>query len=559
VSFTTTDKFGCTATKYRTVQVNALPVASFTYATGPCDSTLIFSSTSVDTSSTINTYIWQYGDGSSDTLTTATATHKYGTPGEYTATLTVINANGCIATVSQPVTRTACLVAATMSTQSLLCQGQSLTFADMSTCDGTISQWDWNFGDGTPSESYTTFKPAVTHTYVNPGPYTISLKVSTLVGTSTISDSTTMDIVVKPTPVAGFATEGVCLGEKTVFSDTTQANGAIVLYYSWDFGDEGISDTSDLKNPEYLYAVAGTYTTELRVSNQFGCTDTTRADVTVNGLPDAGYANSLACSGQKTYFFDASQPYIAPLAEWGWRVNDGEQYIGNMQGATPSFVFDSTGTYQVLLTVKDLNGCADTLLQAVNVNPAPVSAFSYTENVENIQGQVQFTNGSLGAKDYYWDFGNGAISYLESPLVTYADDGTYTVMLVSVSDQGCHDTTTITYEMMFKGLYVPNAFAPGGTIQATRIWKPVGVNLASYTVEIYNSHGMLLWKSSLLDEHGAPAESWDGTYNDKPCQQDVYVWKITAIYRDGTIWYNNDVGEHKGLSEPKWGTVTLVR
>jgi len=132
-------------------------------------------------------------------------------------------------------------------------------------------------------------------------------------------------------------------------------------------------------------------------------------------------------------------------------------------------------------------------------------------------------------------------------------------MLVSVSDQGCHDTTMITYEMMFKGLYVPNAMAPGGTIQSTRIWKPVGVNLATYTAEIYNSHGMLLWKSSLLDENGTPAESWDGTYNDKPCQQDVYVWKITAIYRDGSIWYNTDVGEHEGLSEPKWGTVTLIR
>jgi PKD repeat protein len=446
-----------------------------------------------------------------------------------------------------------------MSTQSLLCQNQTVSFADISTCDGIISQWDWNFGDGTPSESYTTFKPAVTHTYTNPGPYAISLKVSTLVGTSTISDSTTMDIVVKPTPVAGFATEAVCLGTKTEFSDTTQTNGATMLYYRWEFGDEGIADTSNLKNPEYLYSVAGTYTPELIVKNEFGCADTVTSDLTVNGLPDAGFANSLACSGQKTYFFDGSQPYMAPLAEWGWRVNDGSGFIGGMDGESPAFVFDSTGTYQVMLTVADANGCTDTLVQQVNVNPAPVSAFSYTENVENIQGQVQFTNGTIGASEYFWDFGNGEVSYAESPLITYADDGIYNVILVSVSEQGCHDTTMITYEMMFKGLYVPNAMAPGGTIQSTRIWKPVGVNLATYTAEIYNSHGMLLWKSSLLDEHGAPAESWDGTYNDKPCQQDVYVWKITAIYRDGSIWNNTDVGEREGLSEPKWGTVTLIR
>jgi len=39
----------------------------------------------------------------------------------------------------------------------------------------------------------------------------------------------------------------------------------------------------------------------------------------------------------------------------------------------------------------------------------------------------------------------------------------------------------------------------------------------------------------------------------------VYVWKISAIFRDGSIWYNQDVGEHKGLSEPVYGTITLIR
>jgi PKD repeat protein len=559
VNFSAKDKFGCMAYSYKTVQVNALPVANFSYTTGQCDSTLIFSSTSVDTSSTINTYIWHYGDGTSDTLSSSTSTHKYASPGEYITTLTVINDNGCTDTYTDTVTRSACIVAAAISTESLLCQNYSLTFADISTCDGTITQWNWNFGDGTPALNYGTYQPTVTHTFLNPGPYTISLKVSTQVGTSTISDSTTLQIVVKPTPLAGFSVDPVCLGVNAEFNDTTQANGATALFYRWEFGDEGFSDTSNLKNPDYLYSVPGTYHPELIVKNQFGCQDTATADLTVNGLPDAGYSNSLACSGQETYFFDASQPYIAPIAEWGWRVNDSLGMVGSMQGNTPAFTFDSTGRYQVMLTVADSIGCADTIIQQVTVNPSPASAFSYTENVENIQGQVQFTNGSVGAEQYFWDFGNGETAYSESPIITYAEDGTYEVILVSVSENGCHDTASITYEMIFKGLWVPNAFAPGGTIQATRFWKPVGVNLASYNVEVYNSYGALLWKSSKLDEKGAPADGWDGTYNEKLCQQDVYVWKIQAIFRDGSVWYNLDVGEHEGLSEPVYGTITLIR
>jgi hypothetical protein len=69
----------------------------------------------------------------------------------------------------------------------------------------------------------------------------------------------------------------------------------------------------------------------------------------------------------------------------------------------------------------------------------------------------------------------------------------------------------------------------------------------------------MLWSSTLLDATGAPLESWDGTYNEKPCQQDVYVWKITAIFRDGSVWYNTDVGEHEGMPEVVYGTITLIR
>ncbi len=205
------------------------------------------------------------------------------------------------------------------------------------------------------------------------------------------------------------------------------------------------------------------------------------------------FANSLACAGQKTYFFDGSQPYIESLNDWRWRVSDSLGSIGSMQGEQPSFLFSAAGNYQVLLTVYDMNGCADTVKQMVSVIAAPISAFTYTENVDNIQGQVEFTNGSIGAKEYFWDFGNGEFSYEESPMITYAEDGIYQVLLVTVNAQGCQDTAMIAYDMLFKGLYVPNAFAPGGTVQATRYWKPVGVNLArtelKYTTAMAPNYG----------------------------------------------------------------------
>ncbi|MGB4655585.1 MAG: hypothetical protein WBH98_09160, partial [Bacteroidales bacterium] len=62
-----------------------------------------------------------------------------------------------------------------------------------------------------------------------------------------------------------------------------------------------------------------------------------------------------------------------------------------------------------------------------------------------------------------------------------------------------------------------------------------------------------------LTSQGEPAEGWNGKYKDKPCPQDVYVYKVYATFRDGTVWRNNDVGERKGLDNSNSGTITLIR
>ncbi|MBK7213975.1 MAG: PKD domain-containing protein [Bacteroidales bacterium] len=152
INFTTTDMFGCQATDYQSVQVHALPVAAFSYDPGSCDSTLTFTSASIDTAAAITTLYWDFGDGTLDTLyaPAVSVTHKYSTPGTYTATLTVEDANGCTSTVTDSVRRAPCIVAAYIASDTLLCQNYSLNFSDLSTCNGTISQW-YGHGEIPPS------------------------------------------------------------------------------------------------------------------------------------------------------------------------------------------------------------------------------------------------------------------------------------------------------------------------------------------------------------------------------------------------------------------------
>ena len=64
--------------------------------------------------------------------------------------------------------------------------------------------------------------------------------------------------------------------------------------------------------------------------------------------------------------------------------------------------------------------------------------------------------------------------------------------------------------MLFKTLYVPNAFAPGnlGLTYEDGRFIVKGVNLYRYRIEVYDAWGDLIWESDALID-GKPAASWN--------------------------------------------------
>jgi hypothetical protein len=143
------------------------------------------------------------------------------------------------------------------------------------------------------------------------------------------------------------------------------------------------------------------------------------------------------------------------------------------------------------------------------------------------------------------------------PVHRYPGNGTYKPELVATTDRGCKDTATQTLQPdFFSGLQVPNAIKPNSSKPGVRTFKPKGVGLESYHIGIYTKWGELVWESSELQD-GAPAEAWDGTYqNGELCPQGSYVWKVKAQFKDGTQWQGQETetGDYKTI-----GTVTLIR
>lgn len=149
-------------------------------------------------------------------------------------------------------------------------------FADTSIdWDGTVVSRAWDLGDGNTAGNVTT----VNHTFL-PGTYTVRL---TITDNSGLTDTMTQVIVVpNQPPVANFswdADPGDPSGQTIAFTDLSTDPDGTVVSWVWDFGD--LSASSSAQNPTHVYAVPGTYTVAVTVTDNLGAIDTVSADVTV--------------------------------------------------------------------------------------------------------------------------------------------------------------------------------------------------------------------------------------------------------------------------------------
>jgi gliding motility-associated-like protein len=153
------------------------------------------------------------------------------------------------------------------------------------------------------------------------------------------------------------------------------------------------------------------------------------------------------------------------------------------------------------------------------VAPDPLASFSYL-NDYSVPLRVQFTNRSVNAASWLWDFGNGQTSTDADPVWDFPKPGTYPVILSIVSEEGCVDQITleVTVESDFY-LYVPTAFTPDGD-GLNECFEIQGVGFESFEIKIFNRWGNMVFASNNIEE------CWDGTVNGQPAPQGVYTYAI---------------------------------
>lgn len=162
----------------------------------------------------------------------------------------------------------------------------------------------------------------------------------------------------------------------------------------------------------------------------------------------------------------------------------------------------------------------------VNVT-APVADFAISSHTLFEDLPITFQNLTTGGVSYAWDFGDGHESTMVHPNNTYDVPGTYIVTLVATNEIGCVDTVrkpiTILEEYW---IYVPNAFTPDGN-RFNNTFSASTVNISELTVWIFNRWGEVVFTSDKV------RFEWDGTYENLPCQDGTYTYKIKYLTTSG--------------------------
>lgn len=268
------------------------------------------------------------------------------------------------------------------------------------------------------------------------GSYTVT--ITSVNGCETI-DTTYLEQ--RPIPNASFNQGFACFGDTNSFINTSTISGNASLSYFWDFGDTNlISDTSNLENPEYLYAQAGQYTTTLIVTSEFGCSDTATANTLSHALPNVDFFTIGTCEDSITTFYDSTSiasPYAINSRMWDF----GDGTISNLQN--PTHAYSGAGDFEVSLTITSNAGCVDSLVDSITIFPNPVATFTAIGACENTP--ISITNNSTvasGSLTYAWSFGDGSTSTQATPNKSYSADTTYDIILVANAGLGCIDRDT---------------------------------------------------------------------------------------------------------------------
>jgi gliding motility-associated-like protein len=398
----------------------------------------------------------------------------------------------------------------------------------------------WDFGDGSGD---TTIAPADSHIYNSTGIFKVRL-IAVDSTTCNVFDTAYTHIRVGDNKVSlDFVSNKLqpCTNLSYSFTNTSTATrgGFNPNTFTWDFGDNTPLVTQGQSPPVlHTYSGPGTYLVKLSINDSTFCNSPVDTIKTVRLSPQVTAQFETPARGCVPYtavFNNTSQGGLNFI----WDFGDGSP---KSTDDNPSHLYTNSGTYIVKLVANDSSSCnkVDSSVFTITVSAVPIASFTYNPNPPQENVATNFTNQSIGATQYVWNFGDGDTSIEVNPSYVFPATSTYNVCLRASNDAGCFDDTCMSVRSLIRPLVdVPKAFTPGQFGINGRI-KVEGFGIAKMQWRIYNRWGQKVYETNNTKS------AWDGTFNGKMQPLDVYSYTLDVTFSDGTNYR-------------KTGDITLLR
>ncbi|UCE36637.1 MAG: PKD domain-containing protein [Thermoplasmata archaeon] len=374
---------------------------------------------------------------------TESPSHIFSEDGVYTVTLTVTDDDGGVGYDTMTVTVNNVAPQVNLGEDIAINEGETVFFCPYVVDPGNDSlTYDWDFGDGGGST-----EPKPIYMYEDDGIFTVTLSVTDEDGAYKTVTTTVTVLNVDPTVYLGddvTINEGDSVLLNALASDPSPMD---ILNFYWDLDNDGFYDDATGTQIILIYNDNGLHTVSVMVTDSDGGSNIEDVVITVLNvapLADASVSQNIVDEGTSLNFYATQFDLGADTFTYLWEFDDGDTSTEQ----NPIHTYADNGVYTVTLTITDDDGGVgtDTIVITVN-NVAPTAIASVDQNPVDEGVILTFTGGQTDPGSdtftYFWDFGDGGTSTLQSPDYEYLDNGIYAVTFSVTDDDGDWDITWI--------------------------------------------------------------------------------------------------------------------
>jgi len=519
ITLIVTDINGCKDTTMQSISIQNLMANYDNSLDRFCNGGLVDFTDLSQSDTTLVDWLWTFGEyGEFGTTTGPNPSYVFDNlvPPNVLVTMQVTDAAGCVDDVIKfvPVYE---FTSSILEAPEGLCVGEEgFLLSQDFTGEGSFLEFVWDMGNGefvegiNPTYIYDTtgvFEVILTYTEDQSGCFgmdTVTIVVEDAVESSFTSDVDGISPLCYPTIIEFF--NG---------SDSTDN-----IEYIWDFGE---GSNSILSDPTFAFG-KGTFEVTL-TTKVFGCENSsTQVFELVGPEGEIVIDDPRICLGEE---IELSISDTVDVSSWIWDLGDGSEIVENENPFVYTYdnIPDNGKIYVDLILSSNDTGCEVIVTDTVFI--AELRAEFEGIAAGYCEGLAEFTNTSVGASSYSWDFGDGETSTEFSPFHFYNNVGNYTVSLTATdSMQICMDVFTQEINLgtiADLGLF-PNVFSPNNDGRNDFFNVAIREEFSEFvqvvTFKVFDRWGELLYNNE------SPSTGWDGNFDTKRVPAEVYAYYI---------------------------------